>query len=109
MCASSKLQRDSRPQLSTFTKAPDLQFLRDAQWLIAFVRARAMDVQAVSAVGAGDSFVGEIAWSLAAGHSAVDAFRWGVAAGSAAVLNPEPIYVTPQTSSVLPNIELVHL
>ncbi len=52
------------------------------------LRARAMDIRPVSVVGAGDSFVGGMAWSLSAGHSIEDAFRWGVAAGSAAVLNP---------------------
>jgi 6-phosphofructokinase 2 len=52
------------------------------------VRARAPDVRPVSAVGAGDSFLGGMVWGLASGHSLVDAFRYGVAAGSAAVLNP---------------------
>jgi 6-phosphofructokinase 2 len=51
-------------------------------------RARAPDIRPVSAVGAGDSFVGGMVWSLAAGGSLIDAFRYGVAAGSAAVLNP---------------------
>jgi 6-phosphofructokinase 2 len=50
--------------------------------------ARSPPVKPVSAVGAGDSFVGGTVWSLAAGHSILDAFRYGVAAGSAAVLNP---------------------
>jgi 6-phosphofructokinase 2 len=51
-------------------------------------RARAPDVQAVSAVGAGDSFLGGMVWSLASGASVAEAFRYAVAAGSAAVLNP---------------------
>ncbi len=51
-------------------------------------RARAPDIKPLSAVGAGDSFIGGIVWSLAAGRSVADAFRHGVAAGSAAVLNP---------------------
>jgi 6-phosphofructokinase 2 len=50
--------------------------------------ARSPPIKPVSAVGAGDSFVGAMVWSLAAGHGIVDAFRYGVAAGSAAVLNP---------------------
>jgi 6-phosphofructokinase 2 len=50
--------------------------------------ARSPAIDPVSAVGAGDSFVGGMVWSLAAGGSIVDAFRYGVAAGSAAVLNP---------------------
>jgi 6-phosphofructokinase 2 len=44
-------------------------------------------IQPMSAVGAGDSFVGGMVWSLARGNSVVEAFRYGVAAGSAAVLN----------------------
>lgn len=50
--------------------------------------APAPPVEPVSAVGAGDSFVGGMVFSLAAGHGIADAFRYGVAAGSAAVLNP---------------------
>jgi 6-phosphofructokinase 2 len=50
--------------------------------------ARSPPIKPVSAVGAGDSFVGGMVWSLAAGHGILDAFRYGVAAGSAAVLNP---------------------
>jgi 6-phosphofructokinase 2 len=50
--------------------------------------ARSSDITPVSAVGAGDSFVGGMVWRLAAGGDNADAFRYGVAAGSAAVLNP---------------------
>jgi 6-phosphofructokinase 2 len=55
----------------------------DATW-----RAPALPVETVSAVGAGDSFVGAMVWSLAAGHSIEMAFRYGVAGGSAALLTP---------------------
>ena len=51
-------------------------------------RAHAPDVHVVSAVGAGDSFLGGMVWCLASGATVVDAFCCGVAAGSAAVLNP---------------------
>jgi 6-phosphofructokinase 2 len=51
-------------------------------------RAPALEVELVSAVGAGDSFVGGLVWSLAAGHDLEEAFRYGVAAGSAALLTP---------------------
>ena len=50
--------------------------------------ARAPAPPVVSAVGAGDSFVGGMVWKLADSGSVVEAFRYGVAAGSAAVLNP---------------------
>jgi 6-phosphofructokinase 2 len=50
--------------------------------------AQSPTVELVNGVGAGDSFVGGLVWSLASDHSHREAFRWGVAAGSAAVLNP---------------------
>ncbi len=51
------------------------------------IRANTPKVEVVSAVGAGDSFLGGMVWSLAAGMSVPEAFRYGVAAGCAAVLN----------------------
>jgi 6-phosphofructokinase 2 len=51
-------------------------------------RAPALPIKPVSAVGAGDSFLGAMVWSLAAGHALDKAFRYGVAAGSAALLTP---------------------
>ncbi|HML13486.1 MAG TPA: 1-phosphofructokinase family hexose kinase [Xanthobacteraceae bacterium] len=51
-------------------------------------RALPPAVELVSAVGAGDCFLGAMLWSLAAGHGLVEALRYGVAAGSAAVINP---------------------
>jgi 6-phosphofructokinase 2 len=56
---------------------------RDQAW-----RAPALPVKIASAVGAGDSFVAGMVWSLAEGHDLVDAFRCGVASGSAALLTP---------------------
>ncbi len=50
-----------------------------------FVRAPTVEV--LSTIGAGDSMVGGIAYSLACGRSLAEAVRCGVAAGSAAVLN----------------------
>lgn len=55
----------------------------DAAW-----RAPALAVKAVSRVGAGDSFLGGLIWSLVSGHDLKDAFRYGNAAGSAALLAP---------------------
>jgi 6-phosphofructokinase 2 len=56
---------------------------RDATW-----RASALPIEPISAVGAGDSFLGGMIWSLAAGHALDKAFRYGVAAGTAALLSP---------------------
>jgi 6-phosphofructokinase 2 len=56
---------------------------RDQTW-----RAQALQIEPVSTVGAGDSFVGAMVWSLVSGHSMENAFRYGIAAGSAALLAP---------------------
>ncbi len=51
------------------------------------LRARALSVKPISAVGAGDSFLGALVFSLASGANLADAFRLSVAAGAAALLN----------------------
>jgi len=51
-------------------------------------RAEPLDIEPVSAVGAGDSFLGGMVWALAEGRAIQDAFRSGVAAASAAVTTP---------------------
>ena len=56
---------------------------REAVW-----RAQPMAIEAVSTVGAGDSFLAAMVFALAEGRDPADAFRFGIAAGSAAVLNP---------------------
>lgn len=48
----------------------------------------ALDIEAKSAVGAGDSFVATMLFALASGHAPEEAFRWGIAGGAASVLNP---------------------
>ncbi len=50
------------------------------------LRLPAYLVKVVSTVGAGDSFVGAMVYSLSEGHSIETAFRYGVAAGAAAVM-----------------------
>lgn len=45
------------------------------------------DIQAQSAVGAGDSFVAGMVHALLTGRDEIEAFRFGIAAGSAAVLS----------------------
>lgn len=51
-------------------------------------RARAIPIKPVSAVGAGDSFLGAMVWSMAVGHDLQNAFRYGMASGAAALLAP---------------------
>ena len=46
-----------------------------------------IDVEARSAVGAGDSFTGAMVLALARGATDEDAFAWGMAAGAAAVMH----------------------
>lgn len=48
----------------------------------------APQVEVLSAVGAGDSFVAAMCYKLARGASMQQAFRYGVAAGAAAVITP---------------------
>ncbi|PDT75015.1 1-phosphofructokinase family hexose kinase [Bradyrhizobium sp. C9] len=52
------------------------------------LRAEPLPVTPVSAVGAGDSFLGALIWRLASGADLENSFRHAVAAGAAALLNP---------------------
>ncbi len=52
------------------------------------LRVPAIPVRVRSAVGAGDSFLGAMTWSLSEGKSPEEAFRLGVAAGAAKVMTP---------------------
>jgi len=52
------------------------------------LRAKTLPIKPVSVVGAGDSFLGAMIWSLAREHTLDLAFRYAVAAGSAALLMP---------------------
>jgi 6-phosphofructokinase 2 len=51
------------------------------------LRALAIPIEAKSSVGAGDSFLGAMVFSIAKGGSLVDAFRLGAAAGAAALIH----------------------
>jgi 6-phosphofructokinase 2 len=51
------------------------------------LRAQPLEIEPISAVGAGDSFLGVLIHRLAAGAALDDAFRWAVAAGAAALLS----------------------
>jgi 6-phosphofructokinase 2 len=48
----------------------------------------AVRVEAVSGVGAGDSFLAAMIHALARGWDLVESFRYGIAGGAAAVLAP---------------------
>lgn len=83
--ACSRLVQTARAQVIALTLGDQgaLLVTRDQAW-----RAQPLHVEPVSAVGAGDSFLGAMVWSLGSGHSLEEAFRYGVAAGSAALLAP---------------------
>jgi 6-phosphofructokinase 2 len=52
------------------------------------LRRAALDVPVLSAVGAGDSFLGAMVWAMTQGWSIDSAFHLGMAAGAAATSNP---------------------
>ena len=70
-------------------------------------KAKPLDIEVVSAVGAGDSFVGGMVSALAAGKPIEEAFRIGVAAGSAAVMSPgTELCSEADVKRLLPQVEI---
>jgi 6-phosphofructokinase 2 len=68
-------------------------------------RSAPMKIEVVSAVGAGDSFLGGMVAALAAGKPIDEAFRVGVAAGSAAVMSPGTELCRPEEiERLLPDV-----
>jgi len=65
------------------------------------LRAQPLAITPVSAVGAGDSFLGALIFRLAAGAALDDAFRWAAAAGAAALLNSGTALCRPEDVSRL--------
>ena len=65
------------------------------------LRAKPLDITPLSAVGAGDSFLGALIWQLALGADLAYSFRQAVAAGAAALLNPGTELCRPQDVSRL--------
>ncbi len=51
-------------------------------------QARSIEVDVKTTIGAGDSFVAGMVWSLARGDKLLTAFQYGMAAGAAALLAP---------------------
>lgn len=81
--ASRVLVQEGRTELVALTLGDQGALLvsKDHAW-----RAQGMPVKAVSAVGAGDSFLGGLVWGLASRRCLEEAFRYSSAAGTAAVL-----------------------
>jgi 6-phosphofructokinase 2 len=85
IAAARKLIVDKRVEAVALTlgEGGALLITADGAW-----RSEPMQIEVVSTVGAGDSFLGGMVAATAAGHRLDEAFRMGVDAGSAAVLSP---------------------
>jgi 6-phosphofructokinase 2 len=85
IAACRQLVRDGRTEMVALTLGDDGAMLVTARqaW-----RAQPLRIEVVSAVGAGDSFLGGLVAALAKAMPLEEAFRMAVAAGSAAVMSP---------------------
>jgi 6-phosphofructokinase 2 len=59
--------------------------------------APAISVEIKTTIGAGDSFVGSMTWSLLEGHHFLKAFQYGMAGGAAALVNGGTSLCEPKT------------
>ena len=64
----------------------------DAHW-----RAPAIQVEIQTTIGAGDSFVGGLVWSLSQGHPLRQGFEYGMACGASALMQPGTSLCTLQS------------
>jgi 6-phosphofructokinase 2 len=104
MAACRKLVTGKRAEMVALTLGEDGALLVTATqaW-----RALPMKIEAVSAVGAGDSFLGGMVAALAAGDPLEHAFRVAVAAASAAVLTPGTGLCQPSdVKALLPQVTI---
>jgi len=85
IAACRKLVTDKRAEMVALTLGEEGSLLvtKDKAW-----RAQPMHIEVVSAVGAGDSFLGGLVAALAKDLPVEEAFRTAVAAGTAAVMSP---------------------
>jgi 6-phosphofructokinase 2 len=83
--AASTLVQPGKCENVAVTLGPDGALLANAQGCFSL---SAIPVNASSAVGVGDSFVGGMVFALAAGASIKEGFRRGLAAATATVLSP---------------------
>jgi 6-phosphofructokinase 2 len=85
--AAARLVRDGAAEMIAVTLGQEGALLAgpgDAPVL----RLPALEVPAVGAVGAGDSFLAAMVLALSRGEAPREAFAWGLAAGAAAVMRP---------------------
>lgn len=83
--AAADLVRSGRVEVVALTLGDKGAFLAGRELAL---RAAPVDVDIVSAVGAGDSFLAAMVWRLSRRDSLEEAFRCGAAAGTAALLTP---------------------
>lgn len=83
--AAMALVRDGRVGLVAVTLGHEGALLAEPGGVL---RLPALDVPALGAVGAGDSFLAAMVLALARGEAPREAFAWGMAAGAAAVMRP---------------------
>jgi 6-phosphofructokinase 2 len=93
IAACRKMAADGRAEMVALTLGEQgaLLVTADRAW-----RALPLAIEAVSSVGAGDSFLGGLVAALAGGKSLDEAFRIAIAAASAAVLMPGTGLCQPQ-------------
>jgi 6-phosphofructokinase 2 len=93
IAACRKMAADGRAEMVALTlgERGALLVTADRAW-----RALPLAIEAVSSVGAGDSFLGGLVAALAGGKSLDEAFRIAIAAASAAVLMPGTGLCQPQ-------------
>ncbi len=74
------------------------------------LKSKPLQIEVVSAVGAGDSFLGGLVWALAQGQSEGEAFRVAVAAGTAAVMSPgTELCRAGDVERLLPKVEIAEI
>ena len=104
IAACRKLIGSARAEVVALTLGEDGAMLvtKGSAW-----RARPMKIEVVSAVGAGDSFLGGLVATLAKGKGLEDAFRVAVAAASAAVMSPgTELCRAAEVERLLPQVEI---
>jgi 6-phosphofructokinase 2 len=104
IAACRQLTADGRAEIVALTLGDQGSLLVTAEraW-----RALPLKIEAVSTVGAGDSFLGGLVAALAAGKPLEDAFRVAVAAASAAVRMPGTGLCQPEdVKRLLPEVQI---
>jgi 6-phosphofructokinase 2 len=84
--AALRVARDGAAELVAVTLGHEGAILAEPSGRV--LRLPALDVPAVGAVGAGDSFLAAMVCALSRGDPPREAFAWGMAAGAAAVMRP---------------------